>query len=164
MNVLFLEIEGVLTTARTSIAFSESKMRTLDPVAVRMIASICKQSNMKIVISSNWRIDAPVRADFVMDFCFNGGGPLVKYMLKGKNWRTPIFADHRNRETEITTWLALHPETNIKIVIDDEAVGDALAPFLVKTLPYEGFSFENYLQAIKIIEDKALLYGKPEAE
>jgi hypothetical protein len=164
MNVIFLEIEGVLTTARTSIAFNESKMRTLDPVAVRMIASICKQSDMKIVISSNWRIDAPVRADFVLDFCFNGGAPLVKYMLKGKNWRTPIFLDHRNRETEINTWLALHPTTNIKIVIDDETVGESLESYLVKTLPYEGFSFENYLQAIKIIEDKALLYGNTKAE
>lgn len=164
MNVLFLEIEGVLTTARTSIAYNESKMRTLDPVAVKIIASICKQTDMKIVISSNWRINTPIRADFVLDFSFNGGGPLVKHMLKGRNWRTPIFADHRDREIEIKTWLAMHPEVEIKLVIDDETTGDSLAPFLVKTIPYEGFSFENYLQAIKIIEDKALLYGNTQAE
>lgn len=160
MNIIFLGIDGVLTTARTTIAYNESCIKALDPVAVRMLASICKQSNMKICICSSWRTQTPLRADFVLNLSYYGGGPLVKHMLKGDDWRTPIFGDHQNREVEINTWLALHPEVKTKVVITSDVAGPSLEAFHVKTLSYDGYSFQNYLDTIKIIEEKALLYGK----
>lgn len=154
-GVIFLNIDGVLTTARTSIAYSESNMRTLDPVSVRMIASICKQSNMKICISSDWKNDTPLRADFVLKFAFNGGMPLIRHIFKGKNWCTPTYKNH-DREDEILSWLEDNPTSNI-IVIDHSDLGCNLERYLVKSFPYEGFSFENYLETVKIIEENALL-------
>lgn len=155
-GVIFLNIDGVLTTARTSIAYSESNMRTLDPVSVRMIASICKQSNMKICISSDWKNDTPLRADFVLKFAFNGGIPLIRHILKGKNWCTPTYKNH-NREDEILSWLDDNADYTNIIVIDHTDLGCNLERYLVKSFPYEGFSFENYLETVKIIEENALL-------
>lgn len=158
MNVIFLDIDGVLTNARTCIAYNETVMRTLDPVAVRILATICKRSDTKICITSSRRLDTPKREDFVLNFAYNGGLPLIKHLIMGESWRTPIL-ETRNRELEIESWLLAHPDIQNKVIIDDEYVGATLEPFLVQTLPYEGFSFQNYLSAVKILEEKALHYG-----
>lgn len=163
MNVIFLDIDGVLTTARTCIAY-ESSVHTLDPVAVRMIASLCKNSNMRICITSSWRIENRLRADFVLALGYHGGMPLIPYLIQGDDWCTPVLGDERDRSAEITAWLESHPETHIKLIIDDEVLNNSFDTCLVKTLPYEGFSFQNYLEAVKIIDTKSLHYGKAEVE
>lgn len=159
MNVIFLDIDGVLTTARTSIAYNEARIRTLDPVSVRMIASICKQSNMKICIISDWKIDYPLRADFIMNFSYFGGGPLVPHILKNENWRTPILGPCSNKSVEITDWLSRHQYVRTKVVIVSNIVM-GFEDCQVVTLPYDGYGFQNYLDTIKIIEEKALQYGQ----
>jgi hypothetical protein len=164
MNVIFLDIDGVLTTARTSIAYNESQMKTLDQVAVKMIASICKQGNVSICITSDWRRANPVRADFILNFSYNGGAPLIPYILKTDNWKTPIFNTHCDKETEINTWLSMNPGVNAKAIIDTEVLGDSLKAFHVRISPYDGYNFQNYLDTIKIIEEKALLYGNIDLE
>lgn len=163
MNVIFLDIDGVLTNARTCIAYNESVMRTLDPVAVKILATICKNSSSKICITSEWRIATPKREDFVLNFAYNGGLPLIKHLIMGESWRTPILKN-LDRELEIKAWLESHPDVGNKVIIDDDFIGGSLEPFLVQTLPYEGFSFQNYLHAVKILEEKALQYGNDRIE
>ncbi len=163
MNVIFLDIDGVLTNARTCIAYEEQRLRRLDPVAVKMLASICKQSDMKICIISDWRIERPIREDFIIEFGFNGGLPLIKYLMPGNSWRTPII-EGVTCEDEINFWLATHPEVNIRVVIDDEYRGSSLISSQVQPVAYEGFTFQNYLEVVKIIEAKALRYGKNAVE
>lgn len=163
MNVIFLDIDGVLTTARTSIAYNEACIKTLDPVSVKMIASICRQSNMKICICSNWRIEYPVRSEFVTNFAYYGGGPLIPYMLKGDDWRTPILGDIQDKNAEIREWLTHHQEVGVKLVISPENISDFQA-CSVQTLSFDGYSFQNYLDTIKIIEERALQYGRNELQ
>lgn len=163
MNVIFLDIDGVLTNARTCIAYEEQRLRRLDPVAVKIIACICRQSDMKICIISDWRIERPNRQDFIVEFGFNGGLPLIKYLAPGDSWRTPII-EGGTTEEEIALWLACHPETNIRVAIDDEYLGQSMISSQVQTVAYEGFTFQNYLDVVKIIEEKALRYGKNAVE
>lgn len=163
MNVIFLDIDGVLTSARTCIAYNEKVLRRFDPIAVKLLATICKQSDMKICISSTWRIERPNREDFIIEFGFNGGLPLIKYLVKGESWRTPILPSG-NREEEINQWLADHPEANIRVAIDDDYLGSSLISSQVQPLTFEGFSFQNYLEVVDIIEKKALRYGKEPLE
>lgn len=67
MNTIFLDIDGVLNSERSMVAFSilrpidgyisytERHKNELDPVAVNLLRLLVKETNSEIVISSSWR-------------------------------------------------------------------------------------------------------------
>lgn len=63
MKIIFLDIDGVLNSTRSLIAnggygsiFDHDSWKELDPVAVKLISHVAKETGSDIVLSSSWRI------------------------------------------------------------------------------------------------------------
>lgn len=57
MNILFLDIDGVLCAFRSHLGHFKygGLMEDFDPMSCNMINMLCYKFNFKIVISSTWR-------------------------------------------------------------------------------------------------------------
>lgn len=139
MKVLFLDIDGVLNSARTCMAFGaypwefdERSMGMFDHVAINMIRGLCAKGGVSIVVSSAWRTthhwDAIGRA---LDL------PTMD--------RTPSLCGTRG--DEIKHWLDAHPECNHYAIVDDDP--DMLpeqTPYFVKTDGHNGLMWGDFLK------------------
>lgn len=136
MKVVFLDIDGVLNSHRTCIAFggiphttARNGRATLDEVAIRLIGGIVRAAGAVVVLSSTWR----KHADW-LDY-----GPALDLPIID---RTPQGLGPRGRE--IADWLDDHPEVEQFAIIDDDS--DMLPeqlPFFVHTNYADGFLFSN---------------------
>ena len=137
MKVLFLDIDGVLNSARSCVANNGYPMNLtphdlpmFDQVAVAMVRGLCARARVSVVISSAWRLthhwDAIGRA---LDL------PTMD--------RTPSLLGPRGREIE--AWLTAHPQVREWAILDDDP--DMLPeqlPRFVQTDGREGLSFANF--------------------
>lgn len=82
MKVVFLDIDGVLNSLRSLIAYEGygnlpdrpyteddldqdiQQELMLDPVAIRLLNRLCRDTGAKVVISSSWRIGEPDHSNF----------------------------------------------------------------------------------------------------
>lgn len=146
MKVLFLDIDGVLNSTRTNIAFGGYPMKlehiaAFDQVAIRLIQRLCDSGGVQVVLSSAWRLHYP--------FAEVGtalGLPIVD--------RTPSGLGFRGQE--IQDWLTAHPEVETFAILDDDP--DMLPEqkeFFVQTNPEEGMSFANYSKLCDILGESA---------
>ena len=136
MKVVFLDIDGVLNSHRTAVAFGGIPHTTarngragLDEVAIRLIGGIVRASGAKVVLSSTWR----KHNDWL------GYGPALDLPIID---RTPSLCG--NRGTEIAHWLAERAEVECYAIIDDDS--DMLKeqlPYFVHTNGFDGFSWAN---------------------
>lgn len=144
-KVLFLDIDGVLNSARTCVAFGgpliggfphgfdETNMRLFDHAAIGLVRKLCHETGASIVLSSSWRIIHSVHE------CANGLDLPIFDQTPSLNHRGRI------RGEEIMAWLAAHPEvTRYAIVDDDSDMLEVQIPFFVQTDFKEGLSFANY--------------------
>ncbi|HSG31419.1 MAG TPA: HAD domain-containing protein [Thermodesulfobacteriota bacterium] len=145
INILFLDIDGVLNSERSCIAFnaypwdlSKESLKQFDWVAIGLIRRICKETNTKIVLSSTWRLS-------------------INYKDIAKAFDLPIIdkTPHRfssNRGEEIALWLRDHKPTKYNYVIVDDAsdIIDYQLPRFVKVNPITGLSLNDYYK-IKLI-------------
>lgn len=136
MKVLFLDIDGVLNSHRTAIAFGgyphevDGYHREMfDEVGLTLIRGIVKTSGSSVVLSSSWRLthahDLVGRA---LDL------PIID--------RTPSLVGERGKE--IKAWLDAHPEVESYAIVDDDS--DMLpeqTPFFVKTSGYDGLRWDD---------------------
>lgn len=139
---LFLDIDGVLNSNRTSLL----KVRPeIDPVAVGMINALIEKG-VEVVISSNWRLNNTAEA--------------IKGMLGLTEviGATPVIPSGC-RGVEIATWLldsAPAGEKTWSFVILDDMGKDAFLPSqgdrLVQTDCIEGFSYRDYLLILDLFE------------
>lgn len=67
MKVIFLDIDGVLCSYRSSIAYGgfpicldKNHIKKFDHVAVNLIKKLCHETKSKIIISSTWRLTTPI--------------------------------------------------------------------------------------------------------
>lgn len=104
MKIIFLDIDGVLTSARCN------GFHDFDLWAITFLRWACKKGDAKIVISSVWRND--INAFDVFSKVFDE--------FLHENWRTPNLKDSRRREDEIDKWLQNNPDINEFIIIDDD--------------------------------------------
>lgn len=51
MNIVFLDVDGVLTYSN----YKNNETANIDIEKVRLLKEICDKSNAKVVISSSWR-------------------------------------------------------------------------------------------------------------
>ena len=114
MKILFLDIDGVLNSTRTCVAFGGYPMElkhiaAFDQVAIRLIQRLCDSAGVQVVLSSAWRL----HCDF-KDVGAALGLPIID--------RTPSLSG--NRGSEIARWLSEHPEVEQYAIIDDD--GDML--------------------------------------
>lgn len=135
MKILFLDIDGVLNSAKTCCAFGGYPMElahiaAFDQAAIRLVQRLCDSAGVQIVLSSAWRISHP--------FAEVGsalGLPIID--------RTPSSAGPRGRE--IQAWLDAHPEVEQYAIVDDDSdmLGEQM-PRFVKTNGEEGLTFSDF--------------------
>jgi hypothetical protein len=130
MNVIFLDIDGVMVTTRTFLARLEDR-HGFDPIGAKIIARICEEFDVKIVISSTWRFFSDLncakteeeRCHYNSDLRRN----LEQYDLMNyihPDWRTKDIYRHcdgKVRGDEIAEWLSRHPEVKKYAIIDDDS-------------------------------------------
>lgn len=150
INIIFLDVDGVLCTLRSHYAYNENQkvMEMWDPVACRMIAALCDKWKSRIVFTSTWRNDPNRLKDFA------GFYGLCKYLFEDKpGWFTPHRRGIRGSEVKLwwddarTQWDVLGDY----VIIDDDT------DFLKSQLPHfihvidgkEGFSAQNYMDIEK---------------
>ena len=130
MKVLFLDIDGVLNSHRTAIAFGGMfGVDKLDPIAVRLVRGIVDTADACVVLSSSWRLTHDFR---------ELGKQLDLPMID----RTPSLVGPRGKE--IKAWLDGHPECTRYAIVDDD--GDMLpeqTPYFVQTNMREGFTWAS---------------------
>lgn len=160
-KILFLDIDGVLNSERSVIAYDtliwsnlvkkkllldEDLNSVLDSIAVLMLKKAHEELNFKIVISSTWRHHLSIK-----DF--------HKLFLKISNWdtteiiigTTPKLDSHRGKE--INEWLNYHYPINKPeyCILDDSSdMLEEQKHNLVNVNPDIGFSSENYYDIFKI--------------
>lgn len=113
LKVLFLDIDGVLNSRRSQMAFgayphdfSAKGMACFDMVAVALVRRICRVSGCSIVLSSDWRYTTTAHAAAnALDLPIMGSTP----QLAG------------SRGLEINAWLNEHPEVTHYAIVDDIA-------------------------------------------
>lgn len=133
MKVLFLDIDGVLNSHRSAVAFggmpfdARAHRHRFDDIAIRLIGGIAQTAGAIIVLSSSWRNDVS----------WTQIGPALGLHIED---RTPSLIGPRGRE--IAAWLDAHPEVERYAIVDDDA--DMLPeqmPYFVHTNMREGFTW-----------------------
>jgi hypothetical protein len=137
MKVLFLDIDGVLNSTRTLVAFNgypqelyESHLAMFDQVALGMVRGLCRHGEVKVVISSAWR----------KDFTFEQIGERLDLPTIGQ---TPMLLGCRG--LEINAWLSQHPEVTQYAIVDDnpDMLPDQSVRF-VQTSGEEGLTWRDF--------------------
>lgn len=143
MKVIFLDIDGVLNSHRSAVAFGgmpfdvHAHRGRFDEIAIRLIGGIAEVSGAQIVLSSSWRNDTN----------WEQIGPALGLAIVD---RTPSMLGPRGRE--IAAWLAAHPEVTAYAIVDDD--GDMLPeqrPYFVHTDMAEGFTWECALKLAELM-------------
>lgn len=108
MKILFLDIDGVLNSAKTF----EDKHRheAIDTAMVERINSVVNATGCQIVISSTWRVLWDLNE--------------LRHILEAHGLRDVVVGatpDMGRRDVEILAWLEEHSEVQQFAVVDDDA-------------------------------------------
>lgn len=167
MKVVFLDIDGVLNSRRSFIAFSgivgkhlpneefihTMARTTIDPVAVGMINALCEETAANIVLSSTHRhfFQHRFKQDKEMmnikcQHYLNTLGLTAN--LVGMTPRT----DDAFRGEEIDMFLISHPEIEKFVIIDDDLDFHVHHnDYLVHVDNHIGFSANDFSRAVQIL-------------
>lgn len=123
MKIVFLDIDGVLNSRRTALAFKgyphkfEPGLPGFDPVAVGLVRKLVEHTQAQVVLSSSWRFDERewVKAGPML------GLPIIDRTPVGLHWH-PDYQDHQQilRGHEIKHWLSEKPEVSHYVILDDD--------------------------------------------
>lgn len=170
MNVLFLDIDGVLSHLVQRYAETDSYINKMDKYKLKVLSNVQKESNFKIVITSTWRLGLEKEE---MEDIFIDNGSLLRLH---EDWRTKEntpysekdftqenFTEHelkniqsydymcpedlvRMRGFQIHEWLNRHKEVNKFLIIDDDS---DMAPFISSDeLINDKRYYENFLHVV----------------
>lgn len=159
MNIVFLDVDGVLNSMEYFNSFGKGGARgkDIDESKVLLLKEIVDKTNAKIVLSSTWRQLRDTENEDCMRMWNYLINTLSKYDLCILDV-TPII--NMNRPKEIKAWLKDYPEKDIKFVSldDDFSYGGykkyGIADCLVKTTFYGidgGLQKEHVDMAIEIL-------------
>jgi hypothetical protein len=143
MKVLFLDIDGVINSVRTAVAnggypFELEEQEAFDQVAIKLIRGLCRAGDVKIVLSSAWRLYHAV-PDVAAAFDL----PLI-----GKTK-----AGGKSRGHDIQAWLDAHPEVTAYAIVDDTPhMLESQADRFVQTDPYNGLAWKDFEQLCKLFD------------
>lgn len=146
MKVLFLDIDGVLNSTRTWVAFGglphefKPGLPRFDLVAIGMLRRIVRAAGAQVVLSSAWRTThTPEEAAAAL------GLPIVS--------STPVGRCAWGRGQEIAEWLRDHAgEVEAYCILDDDA--DMLPeqrPYFVQTSGHEGLTYANAARVAELL-------------
>lgn len=153
MKVIFFDIDGVLNTQRTTRKIGIFNF--VDARKVLRLREIVERTGANLVMSSSWRYGFEPGA-----FWYEREG-VAQLEAEFRRLRCPKWIDvtpwllGSKRQKEIFAWLAVHPEVDEFIIIDD--VGEELVFYndrLVLTDPSEGLNKERMEFAIQLLGEK----------
>ena len=153
MKVIFFDIDGVLNTQRTTRKIGIFNF--VDTRKVLRLREIVERTGAELVMSSSWRYGFEPGA-----FWYEREG-VAQLEAEFRRLRCPKWIDvtpwlsGSKRQKEIFAWLAVHPEVDEFIIIDD--VGEELKFYndrLVLTDPKEGLNKERMEFAIQLLGEK----------
>lgn len=161
MRVIFLDIDGVLSTIR----YIEHQVKNtntngykaqfnFDPLCMQNLKQIIDKTDAKIVISSTWRLGG-IRNNIHLDKILNN---LNEYGLKDKViGYTPDLSDKYGfcgcRGYEIQKWLDDNKDMNIKsfVILDDDTDMFLLTHKLIQCHHKYGLNREAKTKAINML-------------
>lgn len=149
MKVIFLDFDGVIWTARASIAHREetSVLDGFDPVAIALVIKAAITTGAKIVISSTWRGHGK---ESILEDLENFCQDLEDFLHE--DWRTASIKG-AVRGQEVEEWLSRHPEVTQYACVDDDS--DFLPnQTLIQTDTINGFSLQNYDKLTEVLRDQ----------
>lgn len=152
MKIIFLDIDGVLCTPRSHLAYSvnkNSEWKKWDPTSAALIARVCQETGAKLVISSTWRL--PHHRSELFESLVEYG--LTKYVFGDlsddkSGWLTPDCI-LESRGYEIRQWVErFKPSTYL--IVDDNLDFDSDQNYLI-TDASEGFGAKDYRYCLKFL-------------
>lgn len=158
MKIMFLDVNGVMCTLRSHFAFggSEQLMQAWDITVCQMLRVLCNKCNLKIVITSTWRIRCERLRTHLATY------ELIESVFRNKQddvlddnsveWKTKRLphsddSSDKHRGLEIQEWLDRHPKVTDYIIIDDDSdmLDSQMNHFFKVVDGYEGFSSRNFI-------------------
>lgn len=146
MNIIFLDIDGVLNSHRKLKEVYDKTHKPhsgynypFDELCLENLKTLVEATNSKIVITSTWRKDKEGREKLIQ--------ALKEYELDQRIiGYTPIL--HQKRGIEIKSYLdTLETQPNF-IILDDDTDMESLIDYLIKTNIQVGLTKENIEEAI----------------
>ena len=150
MNIIFLDIDGVLNTSHFALKDYKNKYGgylIIDREKVKILKQICDLTNASVVLSTGWKyiLDEDLKAlddngKFLLEIFKENEIPLI-----GKTKTIPKdLGDGRIlqywKEYEIIDYLERHKEVKHFCIIDDEEKGlESLLDYLIKTKDYQAY-------------------------
>lgn len=142
MRILFLDLDGVLVTARSQ--FAQRSPNAVDREGVAMLQAVAEEARARFVISSTWR-EGETHLSFQRRFDEIG----IAADLLHEDWATPVLGGDRQRE--IDDWLARHPEVTHYAIVDDGVGLDDASRHLVRTEFDDGLQFRHALMICALL-------------
>lgn len=145
MKVIFLDIDGVLNSTKTSTAVGGYPHElhhkyAFDWMAIKLLRRLADSSGVQFVLSSAWRLYFPFE-EVAQAFEL----PIID--------ATPAASsDGTERGYEIRDWLNAHPEVTNYVILDDYAdmLEEQMSNF-VKTDPHEGLGWNDFSRVCMIL-------------
>ena len=156
MNIIFLDIDGVLATPDSCVAFNKVGW-VIDPTKAMMIARLCKETNSMIVITSTWKKGHTWHTFHDLMTAYN----LDQYLFYVRDtnidlWEAPTITGIRGKEVD--EWLLLaseYEEIEIEkwIIIDDDNdfTDDQKEKYVVTTDYKTGFDSDDFYKAREML-------------
>jgi len=138
MNIIFLDIDGVLNCSKTK-EFKTEKY-AIDKILLKRLKNIIEKTGVSIVLSSVWRFDE--------NSCVYLKSIGINFIDKTPNFKNKI------RGYEIEAWLKEHPEVKKYAILDDDS--DMLfsqKPYFFKTSFKIGLTKEIEKDIIKYFNE-----------
>ena len=133
INVLFLDYDGVINLITPDHRFIQ-----FDRACIDNVSKLCRQFDLKIVVSSSWRYDD----DYDQLLYSHGLGSDVEVI--------GCTDSLGSREREIMDYLDRNPQIDRFIILDDLPMNE-LRNYQVLTRMHEGFSERRYNEAAGIL-------------
>lgn len=152
MNIIFLDIDGVLNTIKTE-ELAPSGFIGVEDIPIKNLKKIIEETNAKIVLISTWKNEWSKSVGYK--------GEDFKYLEQRLNeFNITIFDKTNdciyNRGEGIKKYLYYHPEITNWVVIDDiifDDYDDEINAHFVHTDQCYGLTFKHALKAIEILNN-----------
>lgn len=149
MKVIFLDIDGVLNSIDSAIAFFAKKKNKsmmynedrLDPVSIGLIQRVCEETGAKIVVSSTWRMGR-TQKDFIELFAAYGWEDFP--YLDKTDTAGPV------RGSEIQRWLVNNGSPEYIILDDDSDMLQEQHDRFIHVSNVNGFRSKHYCKALRL--------------
>lgn len=160
IKVVFVDIDGVLNDYKTN-EYTPDGYVGIDSDKVEMLSILCKELDLKIVLSSSWRKE-------IVNKTIDGLYALSKFSeynldIYGSTSFDGSISDAK-RATQIKDWLDAHPEVEDYIILDDEQFNVSSKEYkdLMNRFIYTNQSHRyGMVYARGIFESRALYAAKP---